>query len=69
MKIIWFRLRLRAALHCPDPARPAAVYQSVINRYDARALDFDIEGDLDQASLQRRNLALISLRAANPGWR
>lgn len=57
------------ALHCPDPARLAAVYQSVINRYDARALDFDIEGDkiLDQASLQRRNLALISLRAANPG--
>ena len=57
------------ALHCPDPASLAAVYQSVIDRYDAKALDFDIEGDkvLDQASIQRRNLALVALRAANPG--
>ena len=57
------------ALHCPDPASLAAVYQSVINRYEAKALDFDIEGDkvLDQASIQRRNLALVALRAANPG--
>lgn len=57
------------ALHCPDPTSLAAVYQSVINRYNAKALDFDIEGDkvLDQASIQRRNLALVALRVANPG--
>ena len=57
------------ALHCPDPTTLAAVYQSVINRYEAKALDFDIEGDkvLDQASIQRRNLALVALREANPG--
>jgi hypothetical protein len=56
------------ALHCPDPASLAAVYQSVIDRYEAKALDFDIEGDkiLDQTSIQRRNLALVALRAANP---
>jgi hypothetical protein len=57
------------ALHCPDPTSLAAVYQSVINRYKAKALDFDIESDkvLDRASIQRRNLALVALRAANPG--
>jgi chitodextrinase len=57
------------ALHCPDPTSLAAVYQSVINRYKAKALDFDIEGDkvLDQASIQRRNLALVASRVANPG--
>ena len=57
------------ALHCPDPTSLAAVYQSVINRYNAKGLDFDIEGDkvLDQASIQRRNLALVALRVANPG--
>src|SRR6516165_6216229 len=57
------------ALHCPDPTSLAAVYQSVINRYEAKAIDFDIEGDklLDQTSIQRRNLALVALRAANPG--
>ena len=35
----------------------------------AKVLDFDIEGDkvLDQASIQRRNLALVALRADNPG--
>jgi hypothetical protein len=57
------------ALHCPDPARLAAVYQSVIDRYEAKALDFDLEGEkiLDQISVQRRNLALAVLRAANPG--
>jgi hypothetical protein len=57
------------ALHCPDPASLTAVYQSVIDRYKAKALDFDIEGDkvLDQPSIQRCNLALVALRAANPG--
>src|SRR3984893_721057 len=57
------------ALHCPDPTTLAAVYQSVIDRYKAKVLDFDIEGDkvLDQASIQRRNLALVALRADNPG--
>jgi hypothetical protein len=57
------------ALHCPDPASLTAVYQSVIDRYEAKALDFDIEGDkvLDQPSIQRRDLALVALRAANPG--
>lgn len=57
------------ALHCSDPASLAAVYQSVLDRYEVKALDFDIEGDKvrDQASIQRRNLALVALRAANPG--
>ena len=56
------------ALHCPDPTSLAAVYQSVINRYNAHALDFDIEGNkvLDQASIHCRNLALVALRVANP---
>jgi hypothetical protein len=57
------------ALHCPDAASLTAVYQSVIDRYKVKALDFDIEGDevLDQRSIQRRNQALVALRAANPG--
>lgn len=46
-----------------------AAYQAVINRYGAVALDFDIEGGAatDLASVDRRNQALVRLRAANPG--
>jgi chitodextrinase len=49
-------------------------YQSVLNKYSVNAstpvrLDFDIEGGAttDQASITRRNQALVGLKSANPG--
>jgi chitinase len=57
------------ALTCPDPGSLQAAYQSVIDRYQAKSIDFDIEGlaVADQASIARRNTALVALKAANPG--
>ena len=57
------------ALTCPDAASLKAVYQQVVDRYQAKSLDFDIEGGAvaDQASIARRNKALVALKAANPG--
>jgi len=45
------------------------VYQSVINRYGVRMLDFDIEGGSvgNQAFNTRRAQALRALKSANPG--
>ena len=57
------------ALSCTSVASLQAAYQSVIDRYSARMLDFDIEGAAvsDQASITRRSQALANLKAANPG--
>jgi hypothetical protein len=46
-----------------------SVYQGIINKYNVKALDFDIEGSaLDNTSANdRRNQALAGLQAANPG--
>ncbi len=54
---------------CPDVASLQAAYQSVITRYSVHLLDFDIEGGAvaDQASITRRNKAIVGLKAANPG--
>jgi len=54
---------------CSSAAALQAVYQSVINRYHVRALDFDIEGAAvaDQGAITQRDQALRGLRAANPG--
>jgi chitinase len=57
------------AQSCTDVASLQAAYQAVINRYNAKMLDFDVEGAsvMDQASITRRNQALVRLKAANPG--
>jgi chitinase len=56
------------ALTCTTAASLQAAYQAVINRYNVRMLDFDIEGGAvsNQASIDRRNQALRGLRTANP---
>ncbi len=61
------------ALGCTTVASLQAAYQSVLNKYSVNSstpvrLDFDIEGGaiLDQASINRRNQALVGLKAANP---
>lgn len=61
------------ALGCSTAASLQAAYQSVLNKYSVNSstpvrLDFDIEGGaiLDQASVNRRNQALVGLKAANP---
>ena len=43
-------------------------YQSVINKYSLKYVDFDIEGNalVDQSSIDRRNQALVILRKNNP---
>ena len=45
-----------------------AQYQVIINTYNISILDFDIEGSAiaDSASIDRRNKALVFLKAANP---
>lgn len=54
------------AVACTDPAALLAAYRSVIERYDARTVDFDIEGTAlsDTASVVRRARALKSLQSA-----
>lgn len=57
------------ALVCTSATALQAVYQSVVDRYAATSLDFDIEGGsvADTASLTRRAQAIVGLKAANPG--
>jgi chitinase len=57
-----------AALTAPSAATLQAEYQSVIDRYQVNAIDFDIEGaaELDQRSLHLRDQAIVGLQAANP---
>jgi len=54
---------------CQDAASLQAAYQSVIDKYNVRMLDFDIEAAAirDPASIDRRNVALAALESANPG--
>jgi len=59
---------------CTSVTSLRSAYQSVLNKYSVNAntpvrLDFDIEGGAttDQASITRRNQALVGLKSANPG--
>ena len=54
--------------HCATPEALQAVYQQVLDRYQVKSLDFDIEGPavLDLKAHARRNHALIALKQANP---
>ena len=61
------------ALGCTTVSSLQAAYQSVLNKYSVNSstpvrLDFDIEGGAttDQASINRRNQALVGLKNANP---
>src|SRR5262249_12191430 len=58
-----------AALTGTSATSLQAEYQSVIDRYHVRSLDFDIEGlaVADQHSITLRDQALVGLKAANPG--
>ena len=58
---------------CTTVSSLQAAYQAVINKYSVNSstpvrLDFDIEGGAttDQTSINRRNQALVALKAANP---
>ncbi len=57
------------AVSCSNVAQLQAAYQSVIDRYKVKLLDFDIEGGAttNQGSLTVRDKALVALKAANPG--
>jgi len=54
---------------CSSVSSLQAAYQSVINKYNVKMLDFDIEGAAvgDPTSIDRRSQALAALAAANPG--
>jgi chitinase len=54
---------------CTDPASLQAAYQTVIDKYKPKILDFDVEhlAIEDSASIDRRNIALKALVAGNPG--
>jgi chitinase len=57
------------ALTCGTVSSLQSQYQAVINKYNVKALDFDVEGSaLDNTSANdRRNAALAALQTANPG--
>ncbi len=57
------------ALNCSSASQLQAVYQSVIDRYKVKLLDFDIEGGAttNQASITLRDQALVGLKKANSG--
>ncbi len=57
------------AVNCSNPSQLQAAYQSVIDRYGVKLLDFDIEGGAttNQASITVRDQALVGLKKANPG--
>jgi hypothetical protein len=58
-------------LSCTTVASLQGAYQKVINAYNIRWLDLDIEGDEmgNTASIDRRNKAIAALQAANPSLR
>lgn len=62
-------LNQELAVSCTDEDALVAAYQSVVDRYDAQVLDFDIEGTAlsDVAANQRRAAALARLQEANEG--
>jgi Glycosyl hydrolases family 18 len=57
------------ALNCTSASQLQALYQSAINLYGVKMLDFDIEGGAttNQASITLRDQALVGLKAANTG--
>src|SRR5713101_7307569 len=57
------------ALTCGTESSLQSQYQAVINKYNVKALDFDVEGSaLDNTNANdRRNAALAALQTANPG--
>jgi chitinase len=56
------------AIGCDNAAALQAQYQAVIDKYKITVLDLDIEGKSldDAASVDRRNVALAAIQAANP---
>jgi hypothetical protein len=54
---------------CTSAAQVQAMYQSVIDKYHLRMVDFDIEGyqPSSQPAVDLRNEAIKGLKAANPG--
>src|SRR5271165_1542451 len=54
---------------CPDVPSLKAAYQTVIDKYKVKMLDFDVEHTAieDPVSIDRRSEALKDLAAANPG--
>ncbi len=57
------------ALTCGTVSSLEAQYQAVINKYNVKVLDFDVEGPAldDTNANDRRNTALAALQTANPG--
>ena len=57
------------AINCGTVSSLQAQYQAVINKYNVKALDFDVEGSAldDTGANDRRNAALANLQAANSG--
>jgi hypothetical protein len=57
------------ALYCTNASSLQAVYQTAINRYGIKYLDFDIEGaaTAETGEITLRDHALVGLKAANPG--
>jgi hypothetical protein len=60
---------LELAQTCTDVPSLQAAYQSVIDKYKLKILDFDVEHTAieDPISIDRRSQALKALAAANPG--
>ena len=56
------------AIGCDNASALQAQYQAVIDKYKVSVLDLDIEGKSldDTASVDRRNVALAAIQAANP---
>jgi hypothetical protein len=56
------------AIGCDNTSALQAQYQAVIDKYKVSVLDLDIEGKSlnDTASVDRRNIALAAIQAANP---
>lgn len=54
---------------CSSASAAQAQYQAVINKYNVKMIDFDIEGApiADTAAVDRRNAALAGLQRANSG--
>ncbi|WP_236029683.1 chitinase [Paractinoplanes lichenicola] len=57
------------AVACTDEERLTAAYRELVERYDVKTLDLDIEGTAvaDQASLQRRVAALATVQKEREG--
>lgn len=60
---------LELAQTCPEPGKLQAAYQGVIDKYNAKVLDFDVEHTAieDPVSIDRRSQALTALAAVNSG--